>query len=166
MKTDGSDFKEIFSRLDCGDSNEWMNDFRVSDSGDIYMLYSCYDMQTEKNTYIIRICDASGNETGEISLDDLLSGDETYFQSMQLDKDGNIYLLGDQMIYVLDGKGAKLFDVKLDGWSSGMTVTNEGNIIVSVNAEDGVQIKAVDVAKKGGQGQRLLPRQGSHFPIP
>ena len=156
MKTDGSDFKEIFSRLDCGDSNEWMNDFRVSDSGDIYMLYSCYDMQTEKNTYIIRICDASGNETGEISLDDLLSGDETYFQSMQLDKDGNIYLLGDQMIYVLDGKGAKLFDVKLDGWSSGMTVTNEGNIIVSVNAEDGVQVKAVDVAKKAlGEAYKL-----------
>ena len=148
MKTDGSEFKEVFAKLDCGDSNEWLNDFRATEAGELYMLYNSYDMQTEQNTYTIRVCDASGNEKSEIGLNDLLSGDETYFQSMQLDKDGNVYLLGDQTIYVLDSEGKKLFDVKLDGWSSGMTVTNEGKVVVSVYGDQNVEVKAVDPEKK------------------
>lgn len=148
IKADGSDFKELFANLDCGESNEWLSDFQVSDNGDLYMLYGSYDMKTESSTYLIRVLDSAGNQKSEFDLSSMLTGEESYFQSMKLDKDGNIYLLGDQTIFVTDTQGNKLFDVKMDSWASGMAMTSDGAIVVSTYGEDGMEIKEVDPAKK------------------
>lgn len=148
VKADGSDFKELFSNLDCGDSNEWLSDFQVSDNGDLYMLYSSYDPQTESNTYLIRVLDSAGNQKSEFDLSSLLTGEESYFQTMKLDPNGNIYLLGDQTIFVTDAEGNKLFDVKMDSWASSMAMTSDGVIVVSTYGEEGMEIKEVDLAKK------------------
>lgn len=37
-----------------------------------------------------------------------------YVQAMRLDKDGNIYLMGDQSVYVLDKDGNKIAQIKAD----------------------------------------------------
>ena len=149
-KADGSDLQEI--QMDVAqDENNWLNYFAATDDGALYMLYSGYDDKTEQSTYLIKVLDASGSQTGEINLSDILDEND-YVQSLRLDKDANIYLLGDQSVYVLDKDGNKIAQIKADNsgnsYLMSMARTGDGQIIVAMNGQDGMQVQTVDLAKK------------------
>lgn len=149
-KADGSDLQEI--QMDVAqDENNWLNYFAATDDGALYMLYSGYDDKTEQSTYLIKVLDASGSQTGEINLSGILDEND-YVQSLRLDKDANIYLLGDQSVYVLDKDGNKIAQIKADNsgnsYLMSMARTGDGQIIVAMNGQDGMQVQTVDLAKK------------------
>lgn len=149
-KADGSDLQEI--QMDVAqDENNWLNYFAATDDGTLYMLYSGYDDKTEQSTYLIKVLDASGSQTGEINLSGILDEND-YVQSLRLDKDANIYLLGDQSVYVLDKDGNKIAQIKADNsgnsYLMSMARTGDGQIIVAMNGQDGMQVQTVDLAKK------------------
>ena len=105
-KADGSDLQEIQMDVEKNDNN-WLNYFAATEDGMLYMLYSGYDEKSEQSTYLIKILDAGGSQTGEVNLNGILDEND-YVQAMRLDKDGNIYLMGDQSVYVLDKDGNKI----------------------------------------------------------
>lgn len=149
-KADGSDLQEI--QMDVAqDENNWLNYFAATDDGALYMLYSGYDDKTEQSTYLIKVLDANGSQTGEINLSGILDEND-YVQSLRLDKDANIYLLGDQSVYVLDKDGNKIAQIKADNsgnsYLMSMARTGDGQIIVAMNGQDGMQVQTVDLAKK------------------
>lgn len=149
-KADGSDLQEI--KMDVAqDENNWLNYFAATDDGTLYMLYSGYDDKTEQSTYLIKVLDAGGSQTGEINLSGILDEND-YVQSIRLDKDANIYLLGDQSVYVLDKDGNKIAQIKADNsgnsYLMAMARTGDGQIIVAMNGQDGMQVQTVDLAKK------------------
>lgn len=149
-KADGSDLQEI--QMDVAQNeNNWLNYFAATDDGTLYMLYSGYDDKTEQSTYLIKVLDASGSQTGEINLSGILDEND-YVQSLRLDKDSNIYLLGDQSVYILDKDGNKIAQIKADNsgnsYLMAMARTGDGQIIVAMNGQDGMQVQTVDPAKK------------------
>lgn len=147
---DGSDLQEIQLEAETN-GNNWLNYFSATEDGKLYMLYSGYDDQSEQSTYLIKILDASGKQTGEVNLNGLLDEND-YVQSMRLDKDGNIYLMGDQSVYMLDGEGNKLAQIKADNsdntWLMAMANTGDGQIVVAYNGQDGMKVQVIDSAKK------------------
>ena len=148
MKTTGSEPEVIFSNLDCGEQNEWLNNLCLGSNDDIYMLYSTYNPELEKTEFIIRILDQKGNEKDMFSLTDIFGSEDTYVQTMCLDEEDNLYLLTDQVVYVVTSDGTELFHVKMDGWGSGMTMMNDGSIVVSAYGEEGMDLKVVDKEAK------------------
>ena len=131
--------------------NNWLNYFAATEDGMLYMLYSGYDEKSEQSTYLIKILDAGGSQTGEVNLNGILDEND-YVQAMRLDKDGNIYLMGDQSVYVLDKDGNKIAQIKADtannSWLMAMARTSDGQIVVAMKGQDGMKVQTVDLAKK------------------
>ncbi|MGN1188627.1 MAG: hypothetical protein ACI4R6_09040, partial [Lachnospiraceae bacterium] len=91
-----------------------------------------YDYQV---SYEIVILDADFNELSSISLDELSKKveEETgwfYAQYIAGDQDGNIYIGGDNAIYVLNSEGKQLYDIDFTNWINGMVATDDGQILV------------------------------------
>ena len=149
-KADGSDLQEIQMDVEKNDNN-WLNYFAATEDGMLYMLYSGYDEKSEQSTYLIKILDAGGSQTGEVNLNGILDEND-YVQAMRLDKDGNIYLMGDQSVYVLDKDGNKIAQIKADtannSWLMAMARTSDGQIVVAMKGQDGMKVQTVDLAKK------------------
>lgn len=148
MKLDGTGLTTLKEELDCGQSNEWLNNFVVAENGDLYMFYNVYNPTNETNEYVIHILDAEGKEKDMFSLTDMISEEDGYVQTMCMDKQQNMYVLTDQVVFVIGTDGAELFQVKLEGWASGMTVMNDGSVIVSTHGDDSFEMKVVDCAAK------------------
>ena len=149
-KADGSDLQEIQMDVEKNDNN-WLNYFAATEDGMLYMLYSGYDEKSEQSTYLIKILDAGGSQTGEVNLNGILDEND-YVQAMRLDKDGNICLMGDQSVYVLDKDGNKIAQIKADtannSWLMAMARTSDGQIVVAMKGQDGMKVQTVDLAKK------------------
>lgn len=91
-----------------------------------------YDYQV---SYDIVILDADFNEVSSISLDELSkkAEEETgwfYAQYIAGDQDGNIYIGGDNAVYVLNSEGKQLYEIKFTNWINGMVATDDGQILV------------------------------------
>lgn len=156
MKMDGSGVETIFEKLDCSDQSEWLNQFCIGSDDNIYMLYSSYNQTLEKSEFIIRILDLQGTQKNEFSLMDVFGEQDTYVQTMCMDEEDNLYLLTDQIVYVISPDGRELFNAKMDGWGSGMVVMNDGKIAVSTYGEEGMELKVVDKAAKDfGQTHKM-----------
>ena len=88
----------------------------ISDNGDVAMLITEYNYQYETGEsterFLIRRLDKTGKDLGEVDITSLKEqSDQEYFYigSMETDSSGNIYLLGDNTVYVTDPTGKFLF---------------------------------------------------------
>ena len=91
-----------------------------------------YDNQV---SYDIVILDADFNEMSAVSLDELSKKIEEenggfYAQYIAGDQDGNIYIAGDNVIYVLNSEGKQLYNINFENWINGMVSTDDGQILV------------------------------------
>lgn len=89
----------------------------------------------EQTSYDIVILDADFNELSTVSLDELSKKveEETgwfYAQYIAGDQDGNIYIGGDNAVYVLNSEGKQLYEIKFTNWINGMVATDDGQILV------------------------------------
>ena len=140
---DGTDLKELFSVTDNG-SDSYLQQFDVADNGDICLVYSNYT--EEKTTYEIRIVDGEGKEKSSTDINDILGDD--YLNTMRMDGEGNLYLLGDQGVYVLDSQGKKLFDIKTEQGGYAMAVTKDGKVLTTEWGDEGISIIPIDFQNK------------------
>lgn len=114
--------------------------------------YTTYDYEHAK--YFLRKYQPDGTE---VFAEDITSSMQSqdgwgiYIQSMEVDKDGNVYISDqDTWIQVFDNTGKKLFQVDLSGWIRGMGLSKDGEIYVSMWGSSGdVVLRKVDVAAKG-----------------
>ncbi len=76
---------------------------------------------------------------------------EIYMQSLESDKDGNLYLCGEQSIWVFDKEGKQLCKLEVDSWIHNMFSTKDGQVMVVYYGDNGVEVHPVDAqARKIG----------------
>ncbi len=143
----------------------------ITDDGSIVTLINSnsYNIQTGENSEqkIIKKYDKSGKEissTDITSLKEQSDSEYFYIGSMEMDKDGNLYLLGDGAIYVCDPSGNFLFTIEYGESNdtsgshlNGIYKTGDGRIVTLANSYEIVDdiykstntLKVIDIASKG-----------------
>ena len=143
--TDGSDLKKFYTEESMSnESNMWLSRFLVSKTGDLYLMYNSYDENTGTSKDILKLMDANGNITKEITLSDIFEGNDSYINNLIINDEGGFYVFGDQNIYSVDGDGNKLFSVKTDNWIDSSCISATGDLIITSYGEKGIEIKKLD----------------------
>ncbi|HKM04457.1 MAG TPA: extracellular solute-binding protein [Lachnospiraceae bacterium] len=112
--------------------------------------------------------DEKGNPISNIDITYLLDKEENkYFQNMEIDGKGNIYLTNsDSSIWVLDPDGTLLFILPLDNWINSIGVNKDGLVVISSYGNNGEEMKEIDVATKSfGTTYKELPSSNGNMPI-
>lgn len=107
-----------------------------------------YMMPTSQKTEICKIS-TDGTIMSTMDITSLFGDEEVYFNNMETDNDGNIYLAYDQAIWVIDQEGNKLFQVEIDSWVNNMFVTKDGVVMITYYGQESMEVCPIDVAKKG-----------------
>ncbi len=140
-ESDGTNFMQIPYEPVTG-SGEWLHDMSVSPQREIYLLFANY--VSEQTTYILRIVGEDGRLISETELGAEIEGGISYVQNMKIDKNGNIYLLFDQFIYIFDRNGKKIGQIE-EEFMVTMVVSPKGTILVGLDVESGYKIKEIDL---------------------
>lgn len=101
------------------------------ETGDKWEYYTGGD-----DKYILRKLDGTGAEAVSIDLSEALATDDensyVYVYNMEIDSEGNVYLVLDQRIVVLDGEGNKIFEVTTDNWVNSTVRLADGSVAFNV----------------------------------
>lgn len=116
--------------------NENINLISADADGNVIMLTNQYNDNSDE--YFLVKLDAAGTEQMRQEITALLnSGGSSeiisYPQAMEIDGEGNIYLLSGGMsetILVLDGQGQKMYEITDMSWGAGMGKTSDGRIFL------------------------------------
>lgn len=150
---DGSDLKEI--TLPERNENEWMNYVYPTQEGTFIYLYSSYDEKKEMSLYSIVQADENGKVSVKEDVTETLKLDnETYISKMLMDEKGNLVFVMNNAIFVLDGSGKLVCELKAENnvWLDGAAKTKDGQIVVGYAGENGACIQTVDIeGKKWGE---------------
>ena len=158
----------------------------TSENGDIALLMSEYNYNYESGTneekFYIKRFDKTGKELGEVDISSIKKeSNQEYFYvgNMETDKDGNIYLTGDNSIYVTAPDGKFLF--KLGGeeatdnsgsYINGINKTADGRVVAIVNTytmdnenySNKNTAKVIDIASKSySEEYELNPNYYSYY---
>lgn len=90
-----------------------------------------------------------GTVISTVDISSIFNEQDVYLQNIETDKDGNIYLTSDQLIWVLDKDGRELFKVQVDNWINNMFSTKDGTVMVVYYGQEGMEAHPIDLAKKG-----------------
>ena len=107
-----------------------------------------YMMPASQKTEICKIS-TDGTIMSTMDITSVFGDEEVYFNNMETDNEGNIYLAYDQAIWVIDREGNKLFQAQIDGWVNNMFVTKDGVVMVTYYGQESMEVYPIDVAKKG-----------------
>ncbi len=106
------------------------------------------------SSYDIAMLDADFNIQSTVSLADLQKKIEEdtgsfYVQYAACDNDGNIYITGDNSLYVIDSNGNQKFKIDFDNWINGLVTTSDGTILAMYyNDQYEMTLAPVDVDAK------------------
>lgn len=132
---------------------EWMADDSVpmADSG-----YVPYELKREIRTY-----NSDGVNISNIDLTDALQREgEVYLEYLETDKDGNLYLGGEQSVWVFDKNGSQVCKLELDSWLSNMFSTKDGQVMVAYYGEQGTEVHPIDLqARKIDTSDNFMPNE-------
>ena len=158
----------------------------TSDNGDVTLLISEYKYDYEAGTneekFYIKKYDKTGKELGQVDISSVKEQSEQeyfYISSMETDNDGNIYLTGDNSIYVTDPNGKFLFKIggeeatnNSGSYINSINKTADGKIVAIVNTytmdnenySSKNTAKVIDPASKGyGSEYELNPNYYSYY---
>ncbi len=136
---------------------------------------SKYNYQTgSTETTVFRQLDATGNELKSVEVTDLAKKLELeYVGTPAIDEDGNLYVVNETTLYVLDPSMNKLFSLELGEGNSSYDVPvrlGDGRmgLFVNYNKEDpqtgesvwGYKVMSVDLETKAWGTEYALPSQG------
>lgn len=126
----------------------------VEEYSDEYWQY--YESQEK---YALRRISTDGTELGRVLLDSIVPDDSyVYFYNMCIDAQGNIYLPSDQVLYVLDSEGNKLFEVEAENWINQVYMMSDGTVVCMNYGSSGYQLSVVDLEAKAFGENIELPR--------
>lgn len=166
--------------------NIYVQKMCVADSGDIVLLCNEYNYNFEDGTntekFFIKRYDNTGKELGNVDITAIKEQSEQeyfYIGNMETDANGNIYLVGDNTVYVTDSNGKFLF--KIGGeeatnnsgmYINGINRTADGRIVAIINSytmnDDEYSstntAKVIDINAKGyGEEYQLNPNYYSYY---
>jgi len=140
---DGDNLEKLAYEPEVGDV-EWVNAMEVSATGELLLLYSRFDEVTMGNTYLLRTISADGEVVSEWDFGELLNIEDLFIQDMKKDRNGNIYLLSDQKIYIFDATGELMEQIEDDSLMTNIIRTKDGEILAGFDYEDGYTLKKID----------------------
>lgn len=153
VNLDGSDLKEIVMPEKA--ENEYMNQMFVGEDGNFTYINSTYDEKKGTASYYIVKADESGKEISREDITKTLNlGQDGYFNSVAMDKKGNLIFVLESQIIVLDTAGKKVCELKTEKnmWLDGAVAAKDGEIAVAYNGEEGASIQIADIeGKKWGE---------------
>ena len=117
--------------------------------------------------YILVKADAQGKVLFQLDLSQFQPEDQNYFyiNSMALGLNGEIYLVTEQTMIVLDENGSHLFDIQFDNWVNDLFVTAKG-VFVSYYGDHGMVIKQIDLDKKAlSEDVFQFPGEGYNYTV-
>ncbi len=112
--------------------------------------------------------DLEFNIINEISLDDLADKvtEEMgwfYVSNFAVDAEKNIYICGDENIWVLDSTGKQLYEITPPNWVQAMTSTEDGQIIVFYSNEEYETVASVLNTQTRELGEELQNLPGASY---
>lgn len=124
---DGSDIKEMPLNLS---EEDYMNYLMIGEDGALtYMTYT-YDEKTEQSSNILVKMDADGNEVQRVDVTKSLElGEDSYISKILLDAKGNVIVIAEQTVYILDENFEKTGEVKSENYLEGAALTKDGQVI-------------------------------------
>ncbi|MDE5967243.1 MAG: hypothetical protein K2G89_10480 [Lachnospiraceae bacterium] len=146
---DGTNVTEI--PFSVGD-NEGIQSMVIDNDGNLRLLISNWNDANVK--YTVVTLDSAGKELAHIDLTDALKiGNDEYLSKMLLDGEGNLCIVKDSAISVLDKDGKPLQEIKADNniWMEGAALTKDGKLIYGYSDEEGAKVQSVD-PKSGQKG--------------
>ena len=110
---------------------------------------------SETDIYYLRWFSLNGSDSGEINLNEALGSGSDYFyiSNMLPDSEGNIYLLGEDGVYIIC-TGGQIKTAAATGeysWFSGMVALRDGSIAVTAYGNDGLSL--ISVSSDGSFGE-------------
>lgn len=104
-------------------------------------------MKTEVRTY-----NTEGKIVAGVELTEAMEAEgEIYIQYLETDTAGNLYLGGEESVWVFDKNGKELCKLEVGNWLQNMFSTKDGQIMVVYYGDNGVEVHPVDVkARKIG----------------
>lgn len=178
VNEDGTDFKtlENYEPIKIPDGYEGytgINYMTVDGEGNIWVMESLstytfelpagFDESSDdawnyyvagEDTFYLRKLDSTGVELLSIDKSSLKSPNADYFDihQMNVDGDGNLYLVSDNTIIVLDGDGSELFRMELEGWVNSLLKLQDGRM-AAMYYDSGTgsttKLGVIDVTAKG-----------------
>lgn len=133
--------------------------YLVLDKDSKMMLFSAtYDPKTESQQYYLSKLDESGKVSDHQDITKALGlGQDSYITKVITDDKGNIIVITDQSVFIMDSSYNKVAEVKNENdWIEGAAKTKDGDIICASTGEEGVAVQVLDVAgKKFGEKIKL-----------
>lgn len=144
---DGSNVKQLSKEVSSSEDqvSTFLSNMCVSEDGTFYGYYHSYDRGTETEKSFIKVLDANGTEIDEFDVDELFNSGEEYISKFLIGKDGNLYIIGDQNIYILDKSGNKIATSKFGNWITTGSLSADGEVLICYQDKDGkTLITAID----------------------
>lgn len=123
---------------------EWLYSMEVNKKGNLILLYSSYSNDSVQNRFLLREITEDGTQMKEIDIAEETGEEDIFIQYTKMDKDGNIYLLSDLSVYILDGEGAFKGALKEDNLIACLVKTADGEILAGFDYTSGFTLKKVD----------------------
>lgn len=106
----------------------------------------------DEQKFYVRAISETGAELSRLCVNDFVQNEQDYFylSSFAVDQNGNfVFDDGNGTIYCVSPEGAKLFELKLDGWVNGITTLKDGNLVAICYPDNGVsEMRIIDTAAK------------------
>ena len=146
---------------------ESVSSIQALEDGSLALLLSIWSENDQR--FLLVKLDAAGTENLRQDITQLVNGGGSgdmmsgYPQSMQIDADGNIYILVSGMeekVLVLDAQGSQLFEVASQGWSHGMCRSGDGRVFLLSydDSASGYVLQYIDPKAKGfGESLKGIP---------
>ncbi|MFI3237392.1 MAG: hypothetical protein R3Y47_05100 [Lachnospiraceae bacterium] len=137
--------------------NASISSIMKTDAGEYIALLQSYFYDEEtgdgKQNYELVTYDAMGAIVATVDFtalyDELLeTSSHAYFTDFTVDAEGNIYLSGDQAVYVLNPDGMKNFEVSANSWIQSLGIAEDGRVYFTAY-EELPTLSFIDVATKG-----------------
>lgn len=127
-----------------------------------------YDYIEGGNIYSLIKLDTEGNLLSSTELNELLTTNDygyVYVNGLQVDKEGNVYLMCEQTLCVLNSEGELLFTLNEENWLNNIFTLHDGTVAVSYYGDAVQEFKTVDLAAKAwGKSTAMPPSAWQIYP--
>ena len=152
VNLDGSDLKEI--PMDVPEEEGFYNVLIAPDDTMVYSSYQYNDKTDESSVALVRLGADGKEQQREIISDSLDLGEYASINGLKIDSKGNILVLGEQKIFILDENFKSQGELKIDGetYLAGAALTKDGQIVcgesIYKNETSTVQVQVLDLENK------------------
>ena len=137
------------------------DDFVEEEDG-YYGMYAYF--KELSNESVIRKLDSTGAEILRVNLSSIAESQEYfYISSVNIDKDGLLYIGSDQTIFVIDDSGTLKFTIEVQNWVEGLIRLSDGTVAFYGWTDEGRQMRRINSATSNWGEEVTLPTNAYNF---